>query len=499
MNIIKFDLNELKKKDDGFSYYILGRSYDLEENGANQDFEKALIYYYKGCKLEYPLCIYSLGISYKLGLGDVLQVDEEKGEKLYMNKKEYKNLEKSLLELVDNGIISSDQFIKAKEYYGNKKDKKSIVTIFSSIGILLIALSIITLFAINWKSISKGIKIVVSFIPIVITSILLYIYMVKEDRKMRIYTSIFAPVGILATNSLLAQVFHIQSEIYELVFVSLIMFLPIAFILRNYISLIIYGVGTIIYSAIAMGYGSSENMELLKSCLLALPMVIFNVKNYLDDKKDGRNIVMWIINVILITLFISNKEIIREDVFLLYLYLIYLITKVLFNKENILNKIFSIGFTIYLIISCISPNMVSYVEDIEFGFDTLFITIAIAYLIYVSKIYKDYKECCLFLFVLCMQYLKTNEYLVFIFINIITVARGILSIVFGNIDNSHKEIKQGVWIILLIIAFRFFASDLSFTEKSILFLVAGTSFVVGAKLMKDRTGGGKEDEQIDNK
>ena len=34
MNIIKFDLDKLKEQQDGFSYYILGRSYDLEENGA---------------------------------------------------------------------------------------------------------------------------------------------------------------------------------------------------------------------------------------------------------------------------------------------------------------------------------------------------------------------------------------------------------------------------------------------------------------------------------
>ena len=38
MNIIKFNLDDLKKKQDGFSLYILGRSYDLEENGVKQDY-----------------------------------------------------------------------------------------------------------------------------------------------------------------------------------------------------------------------------------------------------------------------------------------------------------------------------------------------------------------------------------------------------------------------------------------------------------------------------
>ena len=82
MEIIKFDLEKLKEQQDGFSYYILGRSYDLEENGAEQDYDSALGYYKKGNELGYPLCTYSLGISYELGLGDALPIDEQKGNEL---------------------------------------------------------------------------------------------------------------------------------------------------------------------------------------------------------------------------------------------------------------------------------------------------------------------------------------------------------------------------------------------------------------------------------
>jgi len=82
MEIIKFDLKEMEQKQDGFSYYILGRSFDLEENGASQDYSVALSYYQKGNELGHPLCAYSLGISYVLGLGDVLTIDEEQGYKL---------------------------------------------------------------------------------------------------------------------------------------------------------------------------------------------------------------------------------------------------------------------------------------------------------------------------------------------------------------------------------------------------------------------------------
>ena len=82
MEVIKFDLDKLQEQPDGFAYYILGRSYDLEENGAEQDYDVALEYYKKGNNLGYPLCTYSLGISYELGLGDALPIDEEKGNEL---------------------------------------------------------------------------------------------------------------------------------------------------------------------------------------------------------------------------------------------------------------------------------------------------------------------------------------------------------------------------------------------------------------------------------
>lgn len=85
MKVIKFNLKELEKQDTGFSYYILGRSYDLEENGVQQDFAKALYYYQKGCVIDNPFCIYSLGISYKLGLGDLLENNEEKANELLNN------------------------------------------------------------------------------------------------------------------------------------------------------------------------------------------------------------------------------------------------------------------------------------------------------------------------------------------------------------------------------------------------------------------------------
>ena len=85
MEIIKFDLDKLKNNLNGFSCYILGRSYDLEENNATENFEEALKYYKEGINYGNPLCEYSLGISLIFGLGDALKVDKEKGTELLID------------------------------------------------------------------------------------------------------------------------------------------------------------------------------------------------------------------------------------------------------------------------------------------------------------------------------------------------------------------------------------------------------------------------------
>ncbi|MBD9098925.1 sel1 repeat family protein [bacterium] len=112
METIKFNLNKLENQNTGFSYYILGRSYDLEENGVEQNFEKALYYYQRGFEINYPLCIYSLGISYELGLGELLEIDKDKSKELL--NRAYPRI----IELINNPNISDIERIYAKFVLG---------------------------------------------------------------------------------------------------------------------------------------------------------------------------------------------------------------------------------------------------------------------------------------------------------------------------------------------------------------------------------------------
>lgn len=93
---IIFDLDDVRRKaekGDKFACYILGRSYDSEENGAEQSFEKAMYWYGRGKGLGDPHCAYGVGACYYFG--DGVEQDREKAKQIHIEAYE------SLLSMID--------------------------------------------------------------------------------------------------------------------------------------------------------------------------------------------------------------------------------------------------------------------------------------------------------------------------------------------------------------------------------------------------------------
>ena len=404
-----------------------------------------------------------------------------------MNHKKYKFLEDSLLELNQNNIISEEQLLNAKKYFEKENQSKtSIITIFTSIGVLLVALSIITLFAINWENIGKTIKVLIAFVPIIITAIMMFFYMKNGNEKLKTYTSIFAPISILATNSLIGQVFHIQMETYEMFFISLLMFLPIAFTLRNYLSIIVYCIGTITY---AMNI-SSHWLEVLNSAIITLPILAYNYISYAKEKNDNKNILMYITNTIVVTLLLFKTEFVRMESIFIYGYFVYLISRHLFDERNILSSFLKTTLLICMFAFCINGTAL----QIELGLDSIILAILAIASIYIGKFYKEPRECFNMIFVLLIQYCNMADEISYIVINLLMLAFGIYKIVYGTKKGVYDEVKKGITTILILIMIRFISSGLSFTEKSILFLISGVIFIIVANMMKKRIGGKNNDE-----
>lgn len=404
-----------------------------------------------------------------------------------MNKKNQMFLFEKLNELKANNIISNEDCLNAKEFYGETKENspRSMVTIITAIGVLLLGLSIITLFAFNWDNLSVGIKSLVAFIPLMITAIMLYITLNKDDKRWEIYTSIFGALAIISTNALISQIFHIQTTAQDLIFLSLIMFVPILAIFRNTIGIIIYGIEAIICSL----SGPFESSALIPF-LVIIPVLLYNIYCYVKNKESGQNIIMGLINIILITLFIFSNEILRAEILPLYLYLVYLISMKIFGKKNAISEIFSIGFMAYLMLFTIDKSIsASFYKDTKIILDTAVMSVLVLGLGYNLKLYKNVKEIIMFLFILIANYLIMPDELVFLIINLLALAIGINYIYEGNKLKLFNKSIKGVGVILLVITFRFINSDFTFMQKSIMFLITGASFIAIANYMKKKIGG----------
>ena len=82
-----FDLNDMKEKaenGDKLACYILGRSYDSEENGAEQSFEKAMEWYLIGASCEDSLGVDAMrGVAHLYEEGKGVEQNQELADEWY--------------------------------------------------------------------------------------------------------------------------------------------------------------------------------------------------------------------------------------------------------------------------------------------------------------------------------------------------------------------------------------------------------------------------------
>ena len=310
--------------------------------------------------------------------------------------------------------------------------------------------------------------------------------MKNENKNMKLFTSIIAPISILATNSLIGQIFHLQFDVYGLLFISMIMFMPIAFIIRNYLSLTIYGVGAVIISFYVE--------TVFNNLILLIPLFVYYIYNYIKHREDKKNTLLWTFNAIIITIILFSNSILRGEISLLYLYVLSLVTKLLFDDKNKLNKTLSVLFMIYLIISCISSSMFEIFNEIKFGADTAIFMLISLVLFVLTKEYRKVEKYFILVFIMLLHCTILSPKVLYVLVNLITLSYGIYKIINGRRINSYRIIKQGVALILYLIFIRFMSAEISFRAKSILFLISGIIFIIGSKIFKNKIEEEKKDE-----
>jgi len=419
---------------------------------------------------------------------------------------------KDLNELLEAKVISAETASQIQEYYkkNNTKTPSRLLAVFGVLGALLIALGIILIIAHNWDNLSKTIKVVLSFIPLLIgqTACFYTLYKKEDSNAWREASSIFLFFSIAACISLISQIYHIPGNLASFVFTWMLLALPIIYIMKSGTTALMYIIG-FTYFAANTGYFTYPNEMRTHNYWLFLlsiiPFYIFFLKN-----KQNSNFLLflnWFLAIsISICLGIVSKsgEELMFIAYLLLFSLFYFIGQIKAFKNQSLGKnawliMGSLGLMGLLLAASFTEfwEEMAYIELAQIEIIPVIILLAANLFFLGRKIIKtSYKNISpfdvIFLVFLLLFLLIDFPSVAGLLGNLFVLTIGVYAIWKGSQTESLAKLNAGLLIIGVLIACRFFDTELNFVLKGSLFVLVGCGFFVTNYLMLKKM---KKDEK----
>jgi uncharacterized membrane protein len=178
--------------------------------------------------------------------------------------------------LVDGKVLTPETAEKLRRHFGEPEvtsDKKLAVLILSILGAALIGAGVILLVAHNWDNLSREIRTVLAFIPLLI-AIALAAWVLLRRRASAAWregSATFWALTIGSTISLVAQIYNIRGDTARFFLTWILLGLPIVYLMRSNVAACLYVIGATTW----VGCAASEykaGTALWYWALLALPM-----------------------------------------------------------------------------------------------------------------------------------------------------------------------------------------------------------------------------------
>lgn len=190
------------------------------------------------------------------------------------------SLLKELPELVDAGILSEEKADEIRAYYRGQKGKgwNRLPILFGILGALLAGLGIILIVAENWNELSRSLRSVFAFLPLLLGQALtLFVLLKRPDARVwreGVAVLLFFAVG--ACISMISQTYQIQGDTASFLFTWSLLTFPILYVLRSPTASLLY-LAAITYYTLESAYGfhasAMTDLSYPLFLLLALPFL----------------------------------------------------------------------------------------------------------------------------------------------------------------------------------------------------------------------------------
>ncbi len=415
------------------------------------------------------------------------------------------NILNELPALLKANVITEETAQKIKEYYTKDGDESQskLFIIFGILGAILSGLGIILILAHNWDDLSKTIKSMISFLPLLIGQLFCgYTILKKSENTVWLESSsVFVFFGIGASISLIAQVYNISGDLNSFILTWMLLSLPLVYLLRTSIVSLLYIIG-ITYYCCNSNYFTYPKEQTYLFWILFLGILPHYYK--LLTTKGQSNFTLFHNWFIVTSLMISLGSVGDGNEKLLYLsymclFAIYYFIgknsyfeyqKIKFNSFQIIGKLGTLSllfvYTFKSFWQYFHKNKlqeISLLTSPEFIIAS-FLTIIAAVLFYKKNNQTNFKNFGLveIIFLVNIFLILMGEFAAII-ANGIVLAIGILEIKRGNQLNNLQILNFGLLIITILITCRFFDTDFSFIVRGFLFISLGLGFFFTNYLM----------------
>ncbi len=415
---------------------------------------------------------------------------------------------KDISELVSADIISPETADSIRNYYLNKKRKSPnrLYTVFAILGAILTGLGIILIIAHNWDDLSKNTKTIIAFFPLIAGQLLCAFTLLKkkDNNAWRESSAAFLFFAVGASISLISQIYNISGDLSSFMLTWMLLCLPLIYIMRSSVTSLLYIIGITFY-AIQSNYRIYPPEECYYFWLLFLLVIPYYFMLY-KEKPESNYMIFhnWLVPLSLVITLGTVAKDTNELMYVAYTSLFGLYYQIgnssLFKDRKPISNGYailgSVG-TLFILLALSFDEFWDRLRTEKYLFRNGILSpelIAVIILTVLAAIifYRQYRRRPLgdikpimpvFILFIPIFVIGLTSTVAVVLINLLVFAIGILTIGSGAKKDHLGILNFGLIIIMILVACRFFDTDMTFVTRGILFICVGTGFFITNYLM----------------
>jgi uncharacterized membrane protein len=410
-----------------------------------------------------------------------------------------KHVISELPELIQEGVVDEATATRIHAYYQRKSGTGSsrLTIALGILGSLLVGLGIILIVAHNWDSLSKSVRLVLAFTPLVVAQGMM-ITIIGRRIDSVVWREVAGTLLVLAIGAaiaLVSQIYSIHGDLSKFLLVWTILSIPISYLLQSSVASMLVWIGATAFAA------DAKYIDKFTPTWYYLPLVLAVFPYYLQliRKKLSSNFTTyhhWIV-AISITFaldFIYPDYGMWEFLAFSSLFCAFVILSQLPSFDSLKLPanpwlvIGSVGIILSLVISSGFRRESNFIGDPMNGWPASVLGIMAVYLLSRLLMRRNLNEVraesVAFLLMFAIFPIGTVSVVMGkILLNLLLFAVGGLIIRRGARMNHLGILNYGLLILTLQIIARFFDTEISFIIRGLLFILIGAGFFTANYLM----------------